>query len=116
MATIFVPQSYCEIQNLKIYKPLCFSSKCCIKSLTHGNLTEHLNECVGITMTTYLRFHRDQMKKLWWIRVGPAQFSTFTMRKKSWKVRTVGPCNGENSERQPCGRDSFVIRRLGFES
>lgn len=26
------------------------------------------------------------MRKLWWIRVGPAQFSTFTMRKKSWKV------------------------------
>jgi len=28
----------------------------------------------------------DQMKRLWWIRVGPVQFSTFTMRKRSWKV------------------------------
>jgi len=31
-------------------------------------------------------FLQDQMKRLWWIRVGPVQFSTFTMRKRSWKV------------------------------
>lgn len=77
-------------------------------------LTECLNECVGITMTTYLCFHRDQMKKLWWIRVGPAQFSTFTMRKKSWKVRTAVPCDGGNSERQPVGGTALLSGGWGL--
>lgn len=79
-------------------------------------LTDCLNECVGTTMTTRLYFVRDQMKKLWWIRVGPVQFSTFTMRKKSWKVRTaVLGKGGDEREATRWGRNRFVIRRPGFE-
>lgn len=32
---------------------------------------------------------RDLMRKWWWTREEPAQWWTFTMRKRSWKVRTI---------------------------
>ncbi|XP_069902635.1 electroneutral sodium bicarbonate exchanger 1 isoform X7 [Globicephala melas] len=42
----------------------------------------------SIPLHSQLSSSGDQMKKLWWIRVGPVQFSTSTMRKKSWKIYT----------------------------
>lgn len=84
-----------EVQIKNVRRPLCISSKCCIKGLAYARyLTECLNECRGVTIITYLCFTRDQMKKLWWIRAGPVRFSIFTMRKKNWKVRIAVLCNG----------------------
>lgn len=97
MAAIFASESYCEFQIKNMHKPLCLFPQALHKGSGYTRyLTECLDEYRGITITTYLCFNRDQMKKLWWIRVGPVQFSTFTMRKKSWKVRTAILCNGES--------------------
>lgn len=93
MAAMFASQSYCEVQMENICKPLGFPLPCCVKDKANTQyLNESLNECMSVTVATNLCFNRDQMKKLWWIRVGPAQFSTSTMRRKSWKVSPAVTC------------------------
>ena len=70
MVAMFASQSYCEVQIEYICTPLGFTLQCCIKGKANTQyLNESLNECMSITVATNLCFNRDQMKKLWWIRV-----------------------------------------------